>query len=72
MADKLNPYRINSWTIEQCIEVFSNMEYGGFHEWESELCSDYLDSEAIEDLSWRLAVAYVNEKKGKCKLQDIP
>lgn len=59
---KLDPSKINSWTIEQCIKVFANMEYVGMGDWECELCTDYLDNEEIETLNWKLASAYVMEK----------
>lgn len=69
---KLDPCKINSWTIEQCVQVFANMEYLGIGDWECELCSDYLDNEEVELLNWRLASAYVDhllaiqlEKTGK-------
>ena len=61
----LEPAKINSWTVEQCVEVFASMEYLGAGEWECELCSDYLDEEQVETLNWRLASAYVEEKTGK-------
>ena len=60
----LEPAKINSWTTEQCVEVFASMEYLGMGEWHSELCG-YLDEEQIELLNWSLAQAYVDEKKGK-------
>ena len=62
---KLDTSKINSWTIEQCVEVFSNMDYLGMGDWECELCDGYLDMEDIELLNWRLASAYVEEKTGK-------
>ena len=61
----LEPEKINSWTTEQCVEVFASMEYLGIGEWHSPLLSDYMDSEHIETLNWTLAQAYVDEKKGK-------
>ena len=61
----LEPAKINSWTVEQCVEVFASMEYLGMGEWECELCSDYLDEEQVETLNLTLAQAYVDEKQKK-------
>mgnify|MGYP003124525285 FL=1 len=61
----LNPSKINSWTIEQCLEVYATLEYLGMDEWYSPLLSDYMDCEQKESLNWRLADAYVTEKKGE-------
>lgn len=68
---KLDPSKINSWTIEQCIKVFADVEYLGMDDWECELCSDYLTTANIDSLNWRLASAYVEEKRAK-KSKDTP
>lgn len=63
----LDPTKVNNWTDEQCLAVYNSLEYLGAGDWESELCSDYLDQEQIDSLHWSLAEAYAKLKSQEAK-----
>lgn len=59
MTNKLKIIEINSWTVEQCVNVYQSLHYEGGGYWSSELVEEWIDVEDRSVIDSTLAAAYI-------------